>query len=265
MPDTGPGPLPPAADMITYEYPLNERIRTLLRLEDLFERVRYFLGRESAHDHHACVIGIFEVLEVVGRADLKSDLLQELERQRLFLEPLRANPAIAEDKLNAVLSEIEIAFAALHATAGKSGHELRENEWLMAVKQRSVIPGGTSEFDLPSYHYWMHRPPGARRDDLCAWMRPLEPIAAALAVVLRVLRESARSSAQIAHGGVFTQGPGDKPAQMLRLTLAADYACVPEVSANKYALNIRFLLPEGVQKSRVYDRDVTFDLAFCAL
>jgi len=76
----------------------------------------------------------------------------------------------------------------------------------------------------------------------------LDAISAALSVVLRVLRESARSTALVAQGGVFTQGPGEKPAQMLRLTLSREYACVPEVSANKYALNIRFLVPDGVQK-----------------
>jgi len=265
MPTLSAGAPCPTADMITYEFPLNERIRTLLRLEDLFERARHFLGRDTPHDHHACLTGIFEILEVVGRADLKSDLLQELDRQRIFLEALRANPAISEEKLNAVLGEIERAFTALHASAGKSGHELRENEWLMAVKQRAAIPGGTSEFDLPSYHFWMHRGGDARREDLIAWLHPLDPISTAMAVVLRVLRESARSSTLVAHGGVFTQGPGEKPAQMLRLTLARDYACVPEVSANKYALNIRFLIPDGVQKSRVFDRDVAFDLAFCGL
>jgi len=35
-------------------------------------------------------------------------------------------------------------------------------------------PGGTSEFDLPSYHYWMHRPVDARRADLVAWIRPID-------------------------------------------------------------------------------------------
>ena len=53
--------------MITYEYPLNERIRTLLRLEDLYERVRFFLVRDDPHSHHACLTGIFEILEVSGR------------------------------------------------------------------------------------------------------------------------------------------------------------------------------------------------------
>ena len=251
--------------VIIYEYPLNERVRTLLRLEDLYARVDHFLGLDDPNDHHAALTGIFEILEVASRADLKSDLLQELDRQRTFLDALRSNPAISEDKLNQVLGDIESAFANLHALSGKTGQSLRENEWLMAIKQRAGIPGGTSEFDVPSYHYWLQRPPEARRADLSEWMKPIKPVYAALSIVLRVLRESGRTVSLIAPQGVFQQTPADKPAQMLRLVLASDTPCVPEISANKYALNIRFLLPEGVQKSRVYERDVAFDLIFCNL
>ncbi|HLX22077.1 MAG TPA: cell division protein ZapD [Usitatibacter sp.] len=251
--------------MITYEYPLNERIRTLLRLEDLYDRVRHFLDEGDFHCHHACLTGMFEIIEVASRADLKSDLLQELDRQRTFLEALRNNPAISEEKLDGVLREIESAFANLHATSGKTGQALRENEWLMAIKQRVGIPGGTSEFDLPSYHHWLHHEAARRRADLETWLKPLLPIHAALAIVLRVLRESGRSSSLIAFQGVYQQTPAEKPAQMLRLSLQDDLPCVPEISANKYALNVRFLLPEGVQKSRVYEHDVPFDLAFCNL
>ena len=251
--------------MITYEYPLNERIRTLLRLEDLYGRVEFFLDRDSPYDHHACLTGMFEILEVASRADLKSDLLQELDRQRTILDGLRNNPAISEQKLDEVLREIERAFANLHATSGKTGQTLRENEWLMAIKQRAGIPGGTSEFDLPSYHAWLHHPAARRRADLERWLEPLLPIHAALAIVLRVLRESGRSISLIAFKGVYQQTPADRPAQMLRLSLDDQLACVPEISANKYALNVRFLLPEGVQKTRVYEQDVPFELAFCNL
>jgi cell division protein ZapD len=251
--------------VIIYEYPLNERIRTLLRLEDLYDRVEFFLQGDSVHDSHACLTGIFEILEVASRADLKSDLLQELDRQRTILEGLRSNPAISEQKLDEVLREIERAFANLHATSGKTGQTLRENEWLMAIKQRIGIPGGTSEFDLPSYHAWLSQPAARRRADLSRWIEPLLPIHAAFAIVLRVLRESGRSTALIAFKGVYHQTPTDKPAQMLRLSLDEAVACVPEISANKYALNIRFLLPEGVQKTRVYEQDVPFELASCSL
>jgi cell division protein ZapD len=264
------GPAPFSADpgnvqVITYEYPLNERVRTLLRLEDLYDRVHHFLGHDTPHDHHACLTGMFEILEVASRADLKSDLLQELDRQRTFLDALRSNPAISEEKLNQVLGEIDSAFTNLHALSGKTGQALRENEWLMAIKQRAGIPGGTSEFDLPSYHYWLQHAAGQRRADLAEWMKALNPVHAALSIVLRVLRESGRTASLIAYQGVFQQTPADKPAQMLRLSLSRNLPCIPEISANKYALNIRFLLPEGVQKSRVYDQDVPFDLAFCNL
>jgi cell division protein ZapD len=251
--------------VITYEYPLNERIRTLLRLEDLYERVRFFLDRDSPHDHHACLTGMFEIIEVASRADLKSDLLQELDRQRTYLAALRSNPAISEAKLDSVLREIDAAFASLHAMSGKTGQSLRENEWLMAIKQRAGIPGGTSEFDLPSYHAWLHHSGERRRGDLEGWLRPMLPIHAALSIVLRVLRESGRSVSLIAFQGVYQQTPAEKPAQMLRLSLQDELPCVPEISANKYALNVRFLLPEGVQRTRVYDQDVPFELAFCNL
>jgi len=251
--------------VITYEYPLNERVRTLLRLEDLYDRVSFFLGVEDANGHHACLTGMFEILEVASRADLKSDLLQELDRQRTFLEALRSNPAISEDKLNSVLTEIDSAFANLHSTPGKTGQSLRENEWLMSIKQRAGIPGGTSEFDLPSYHSWLHHTAERRRADLNTWLKPMLPVHAALSIVLRVLRESGRTTSLIAFQGMYQQTPAEKPAQMLRLTIADELPCVPEISANKYALNVRFLLPDSVNKTRVYDQDVPFELSFCNL
>jgi cell division protein ZapD len=251
--------------LITYEYPLNERVRTLLRLEDLYDRVGYFLGKEHPHAHHACLAGMFEILEVASRADLKSDLLQELDRQRTFLDALRTNPAISEAKLESVLAEIDHAFSTLHGVSGKTGQSLRENEWLMSIKQRASIPGGTCEFDLPSYHRWLHLSAERRRDELQEWLAPLMPVHAGLAIVLRVLRESGRTVSLIAFQGVYQQTPAEKPAQMLRLALGDDLACVPEISANKYALNIRFLLPEGVQRTRVFEQDVPFELSFCNL
>jgi cell division protein ZapD len=251
--------------VIIYEYPLNERIRTLLRLEDLFDRVDFFIAQEAPLDHQAALTSIFEILEVASRGDLKSDLLQELDRQRLFLEALRGNPAISEQRLDAVVSEIEASFADLLACAGKTGFHLRENEWLMTIKQRAAIPGGICEFDLPSYHHWLHKDHSVRRADLEAWRLPLNSVASALRIVLRVLRESGKSASMIAYRGIFQQTPMERAAHMLRLSLKRDIACVPEISANKYALNIRFILPGSVQRAKVYESDVEFDLTYCNL
>jgi cell division protein ZapD len=252
--------------VIRFEHPLNERIRTLMRLEDLFARAGHFAGRDDAPEHHAALLSLFEITDVASRADLKTDLLQELERQKQVLGPLRSNPQIDQQALSGLLAEIERVNASLLAQAGKVGTHLRESEWLMAIKQRVAIPGGVCEFDLPAYHYWLNKDAAARRRDLANWLEPFEPIRAGSAIVLRLLRENSRTSRHIAYRGVFQlMLTTTKVAQLLQLTLRRDPPCVPEISANKYALNIRFIGVFGMDRGNVVDQDVEFELNFCNL
>jgi len=245
---------------------LNERIRTLMRLEDLYARALFFIGAESPAAHHSALLALFEISDVAARADLKTDILQELERQRQMLSPLKDNPAIERQTLDALLAEIDSVNARLLAQTGKVGAHLRENEWLMAIKQRTGIPGGVCEFDLPAYHYWLQHAPAARQRDLQSWIEPLLPIRFGLSIILRLLRENGRASRHTAFRGVFQlMLTTAKVAQLLRLTLAMDLPCVPEISANKYALNIRFLEIESMGRGAVYDGDIEFDLMFCNL
>ena len=252
--------------MISYEHPLSERVRTLLRLEDLFERVDYFVHKNEPLEHHIALLSIFEILEVSGRADLKSDLLQELERQKHTLEALRDNPEVSESALDNVLWQIDQASTRLFQASGKIGQELRDNEWLMSIRQRTNIPGGVCEFDLPSYHYWLQQDSDQHRHDLQLWLGPFMPIRDAIAIVLRLLRESGKTSTQVAYQGVYQQMMAGRISQMLRIRLKREYHCVPEISANKYALNIRFTTQLGVQRPKAAaDTDVEFELTFCNL
>jgi cell division protein ZapD len=251
--------------VISYEFPINEKVRTWLRLEDLFARMNYFLAGDISMDHHVALTTLFEIHEVGSRPDLKSELLQELERQKRALAALHNNPAISEQALNGILSEIEQAAAALLAMTGKVGAILRENEWLMSIKQRASMPGGTCQFDLPSYHYWQKQPVAMRRTDLQAWLSPLLPISAAISILLRLLRENGRTMHFTAHQGTFQQMQGGRAAQLLRVTLAANLPCIPELGANKYAINIRFIVANYEAKSSLLEQDVPFDLTFCTL
>ena len=253
--------------MIIYEYPFNERIRTLLRLEDLFGKVDHFILQASKYEHHVALLTLFEILEVAGRADLKMDLIQELERQRQTLLGFRNNPAISEEALSGALYELEQASAALLAMAGKIGQHLRDNDWLMGIKSRAAIPGGVCEFDLPSYHYWQHLPPDVRKAELLGWLKPFLPLRDGLAIVLRLLRNSGNVEHQVAPGGSFQRTMSGIASQMLRVMLAPQAGLVPEISANKYALNIRFTRPDSEHRPRQCESnvDVAFDVVFCAL
>ena len=86
--------------MILYEYPFNERIRTYLRLEHLFRRLGELVPRSHPIDHHYALATIFEVMDVAARADLKSDVMKDLDKQKLTLNGYRGNPAIAETVLD---------------------------------------------------------------------------------------------------------------------------------------------------------------------
>jgi cell division protein ZapD len=241
----------------------------LLRLEALFDNVAHFSSLDGAAENQAALANLFEILDVVGRADLKMDLIQELERQRQTLLGFRNNPDISEDSLSGALYEIERATSALLALHGKFGQHLRENDWLMSVKSRFAIPGGACKFDLPSYHYWLNQPVASRRAALGQWTKSILPVRDALGIILRLLRSSGQEARLVATRGQYQRMSGNgggSVAQMVRIVLASGERVIPEVSANRYALNIRFTLPpEPDCKTRSCDRDVEFDLAFCNL
>jgi cell division protein ZapD len=254
----------PAVDEVLYEYPFSERVRTLLRLEDLFDKLRYFCEQTHPYAHHTALLTLFEILEVTSRSDLKGELLQELERQKQTLNALRNNPRVSEEALHSVLAGIETAQAGLNATAGKAGQYLRDNDWLMSIRSRSIIPGGTCEFDHPSYHAWLTRGAEHRAQDLQTWVRPLSQFNLALAIVLQLLRESAHRARHNAPAGAYQQMLQGKSYSLLQVRVARGLEAIPEISANKYALWIRFTTPDGDFKPRPIERDVEFDLALCA-
>lgn len=238
----------------------------MLRLEDMLAKMQFFAADSHEFHHHTALITMFQVLELLDRSELKTDLVQELDRQKSVLESLRGNPVIEQEMLDGLLAEIEQSTSGLRAMSSRLGQPLRENEWLMSVKQRAVIPGGVCEFDVPSYHYWLGLPVDERQLDLHQWFAPLQALHDALGILLRILRGSGEPIAYIARHGTYQQMlSGGKPAQMIRVILDDKSICFPEVSANKYAIGIRFSCLDGSQKPRPCDFDVDFQLALCNL
>ncbi|MES2553326.1 MAG: cell division protein ZapD [Pseudomonadota bacterium] len=252
--------------MPSYDYPFNERIRTLLRLEDLFVKVTHNVAAGHEFNHHCALLSILQILDVIDRAELKTDLLQELDRQKITLTALLGNPSIAEEVLKGLLTEIDSTALSLRSHAVKLGQSLRDNEWLMSIKQRAGIPGGVCEFDLPSYHYWLGLEESRRRQDLETWLQPLMPIYNALRIILHILRGSGVTTNFVATSGSYQQMLGGaKPSQMLMIEVEDDIECFPEVSANKYAINIRFNSLDCSEKPRQCEKDVKFKLTLCNL
>jgi cell division protein ZapD len=257
--------LPPQPALVLYEYPFHEGIRTMLRLEHLFERLDLLASRDAAVDHHFALATIFEVLDVSSRADLKSDLLKELDRYRGQLQTYRGHPGVDARSLDHWLARIEQVFGDLNQLQGKAGQVLAGNDWLMSIRSRISIPGGTCAFDLPAYHAWQQRAPERRRGDLAQWIGTLASLAAALRVLLGLLRDSGQAQRVIAPGGQYQQSlPQGKTYQLLRVHVDEASGLVPEISGHRLLVSIRFMRAEADGRLRPAASDATFDLTLCS-
>jgi cell division protein ZapD len=250
--------------LVLYEYPFNEGIRTMLRLEHLFDRLGQLVARDAAVDHHFALATIFEIMDVASRADLKSDVLKEMDRHRVQLQGFRGHPGISEAALDGVIGRIEHAYNGLNQLQGKAGQALAANDWLMSVRSRINIPGGTCEFDLPAYYAWQQLSAERRRTDLNGWMTTLTPLAEALQVLLGLLRDSGTPQRMVAPAGQYQQSlPQGKTYQLLRVRIPPDTGLVPEISGHRLMVSIRFMRPDAEGRLRSCGEDTAFELSLC--
>jgi cell division protein ZapD len=252
--------------VILYEYPFNERVRTYLRLEHLFERLGQLLARDDALDHHFAFVTMFEIIEVAARSELKSDVLKDLEKHKQHMLAFRSNPSIAQDVLEAVITQIEAAFTAVNTQSGKAGSVLNDNEWMTSVRSRIAIPAGTCEFDLPAYFHWQHHSPQRRREDVMRWASSLWPMAQAINLLLKLLRDTGSAQKVMAVAGQFQQNlPQGRSFQLLRLRMDEQLGLVPEISGNRLIVSVRLLRPSPDDKLPMAStEDAGFELTLCS-
>lgn len=251
--------------VIVYEYPFNERIRTYLRLEYLFRRLEVLVSRDEALDHHFAVTTLFEIMDVGARSDLKSEVLKDLDRHKQLLLSYRSNPAIDQSVLNEVLDRVDRCFGELNSMTGKPGHVLTENDWLMSIRSRVGIPGGTCEFDLPAYFAWQHDSAEDRRSHLKRWASSLTPLGDSVSILLKLLRDSGVPQVVMASAGQYQQNlPQGRTFQLLRLSLDHKQGLIPEISGNRLIVSIRLMRQHDDGRLHPVNEDASFQLTLCS-
>ena len=251
--------------VILYEYPFNERVRTYLRLEHLFLRLGDLAERQEPLDHHFAITTIFEIMDVGARADLKTDVLKDLEKQKHVLNSYRGNPAISEAVLDEVTAQLEACFTDLNGLPGKVGLSLTENDWLMSIRSRVGIPGGTCEFDLPAYHAWQHTTAAQRQKDLQRWIVPLVPLAESVSMLLKLLRDAGLPQKVLAPAGQYLQTlPQGRTFQLLRLRIDPSSGLIPEISGNRLMVQVRLMRHGADDRLQACTTDSDFELTLCS-
>jgi cell division protein ZapD len=119
---------------------------------------------------------LLDMLAIAIRGDVRSDVLKELERHLTKLHEYQNHPGIDATRLRALMSNLLRLRADLSAAGVAWLQPLRDSEFLAAIKHRSAIPGGTCEFDLPDYYFWLSQPDEVRMDTFVRWQGLLRPL-----------------------------------------------------------------------------------------
>lgn len=245
---------------ILYEFPLNEKIRTYLRVESLLKRLKHQMGQTDEWALLDYLNALFAVLDIVERGDLKSDLLKDLEKHEKQLVAWSQHPGINNQALQDLLQTV-IQMSTKLTSSNRIGQCLRDDKFLGSIKQRFSIPGGSCCFDLPHLHQWMHQDTQKIISDQSTWLNELDVLSTVIELDLKMIRERGQLTSQIAVSGLYQDTVEN--VELIQISLPIDSDVYPTVSGHKHRFAIRFMENFSEHGKASCTDSIEFKLATC--
>jgi cell division protein ZapD len=249
---------------IIYEQPLNELVRVCLRLEQLFNQVDHQIKETSVLNTRNTVILIINLLQLLDRPDLKAKLAKELSHQMGLLTRLQNSPQIDQEKLGAILKQLDELARCFIDSSKKIGHSLREIELLNNLRLHLASPGGGCSFDIPLFHYWLQQPAEIRHATLTGWLTEFNTIRAASSLILQLIREGAKAQQKTAEHGFYQELLDPQiNLRLIRVGIPINVPAYPEISIGRHFLSVRFFSPSLEERPTQYLQHLPFVLMHC--
>ena len=241
---------------LVYEQPLNEKIRSYLRLEYLDKQLQSNLN----HDHqHRCFYPLFSLCELSERCDYRNEVLKDIERHLLQLSKWQELDHVDHQQIDLYINALTQAREPLQKP-DRFGYQLKQDRFISALRQRFGMPGACCNFDLPQLHYWLAKPWEEKQQDYRTWIAHFEPLLTPITLLLQLTRSTAHYDNAVAHAG-FYQGDSAQALALVRVKVDASHGCYPTISGHKNRFAIHFV---QFEQQRHSDRSIDFLLATCA-
>ena len=255
-----------SSDEVVYELPLNEKFRTLIRLEALLKEIAHHLEGESYWDSRSAMNMFVAVMNIFSRPEIKTDLLKELDRINAVVSKYATCELPNIDYIQAVQNQLNTVARDLRNVEGQLGQGLKHNEFVMSIRQRDSIPGGALEMDVPAYGHWLNKNIESRCQDIRNWLGCYSHAQKALELILKLTRNSGIVNDVATKGGLY-QHSLDVGAcnQLVRVIIPKNAFYFPEISGGRQRFTVRFLKPSGVDRPIQIEQDMPFKLICCAL
>ena len=227
--------------MIHYEFPLNEKTRKFLRLEEIFLKCDAQFSSKVKYKESDLFETLFNLMATASRSDLKIELIQEIERQKnkySLLAKTRGNLTTLKE-LNALRNLLE-------KTSIKPGYYFGEDKFLQEIKARSDSPYGIVWTDFPEIQCWLQSESlEARKNYFKEKFTPFLPIKKTIIYLTNLLRINTKMEL-ITIDNLTYQAKLDSTIKndLVIIQTQSKPTLFPSLSSNKYAININFISPK---------------------
>ncbi|KPD21329.1 cell division protein ZapD [Idiomarina abyssalis] len=247
-------------DNILYEYPLQERMRTYLRLEHGFEQLKasQLCFEEQAEPFFNALFAVTELLE---RFDIRTELSKDLDLDKQRLQKWEAHPDVDREALRNTIQEIEQCLNQLQDIP-KYLRQLKDDALLASIRQRFSQPGMSGLFELPQLQLWLSQSTEDKAKQCEEWRKTLAFVELAITLKLTLLREqSVFVPMQLQNG--FLQESSDQLLAMLRIKVPRSANIYPVISGHRQRFTVRFMPLPG-ESNETSLQDIEFEIARCS-
>lgn len=245
-----------------YEFPLCEKVRNYLRLEQLFAQLKEAKKAQSENQYLYFFEVFFNVIDLVDRLDLRTDFLRDIDSHERKLLHWSQHPDIDNNALEIALQNLQRVGVDIKKNK-KLGAVLRDDRFLANIRQRFSIVGGVTSFDLPSLFCWLKQDSPSKQNKMNEWLAQLNIIETGLEMLLSFLREKSRFQEIVSKSG-FYQGTVEDKIELVRIQCERADGIYPVVSGsrNRYGVKFMQLHPQTGTSAAVTDT-IEFQLSCC--
>lgn len=251
---------------VMYEQPINELIRTCLRIEFCCQQFNHALRQHHAAAHLHALKMIIEIADIIDRPDLKGKFAQEYQRQLDQLHTFTNSPNIDPEKLTCTIDQLVDLNEKLNQHSGKLSRKLSDNKFIQYARQHLYSTYSAYAFDSPALTCWQQSDSPQREQQLKNWLSQCSLAIQCCFFLLEMTRKSNPAKRCVAERGFFERSLDPQfNWQLIRVESPLSNQYYPEISVGRHRLCIRFieLNTENTNTTCQTLTDITFQLACC--
>ena len=247
-----------------YELPLNERLRTFMRIEFLYSRLKYFSSNLDDNWQTRTVIHtLLEIYSILSRTDVRREVLADLDRYIMQMQRFQSAPDADNNMVNDVLEDLDSIKDQVVDIGTDYLLKLREDEFIASLLHRHTLPGGKAEFDMPKYKFFLESDKRNVVVQINSWIDVMRPICEGIDKLMWIIRESNEPIATVAVGGQYNHQIERRTQISLVRIITNDTNVYPEISGGRHLIAVRFFNQNRDGEYVQFEDNVEFKISLC--